>query len=88
MRHYSAYRKDKKPQINWKDIWKRNAEKTLGLLRNDYPGHYGISGLQEAVKLIKAAYQASVSLRYYSDIKFWDILTAVKQGGKWKSLAG
>ncbi len=45
---------DKKPKIKWQAIWKRNAEKTLGLVKNDYPGYYGIAGLQEMQKSIEA----------------------------------
>jgi hypothetical protein len=45
---------DKKHKINWQAIWKRNAEKTLGLVKNDYPGYYGIAGLQEMLKSIEA----------------------------------
>jgi len=45
---------DKKPKIKWQVIWKRNAEKTLGLIKNNYPGYYGIAGLQEMLKSIEA----------------------------------
>jgi len=46
---------DKKAKIDWKVIWKRNAEKTLGLIQDKYPGNYGISGLQEMANSINAA---------------------------------
>lgn len=46
---------DKKIKIDWKKIWKRNAEKTLGFIKNPYPAHYGISGIKEMIKGLKSA---------------------------------
>ncbi|MFQ6069828.1 MAG: C39 family peptidase [Candidatus Aminicenantales bacterium] len=40
-------------KINWKDIWKRNAQKTLGIIKNPYPAYYGLEGIKELIKDLK-----------------------------------
>lgn len=45
--------KGKNIQINWKDIWKRNAEKTFGTIKNTFPAYYGIEIINEMIKDIK-----------------------------------
>ena len=44
---------DKKIKIDWRKIWKRNAEKTLGVIKNPYPANYGIKGIKEMIKGLK-----------------------------------
>lgn len=42
--------KDKTININWKVIWKRNAEKTLGSIKNQFQTFFGIDGMNEIIK--------------------------------------
>jgi hypothetical protein len=44
---------DTKSAIDWKAVWKRNAEKTLGLVKSDYPAFYGIDGIKKIVEDVK-----------------------------------
>ncbi|MBU1014512.1 MAG: hypothetical protein KKG99_16055 [Bacteroidetes bacterium] len=53
--------KDKNININWKEIWKRNAEKTLGLIKNTYPAYYGIDGISKMIKDLKISINQDIS---------------------------
>lgn len=53
--------KDKKININWKRIWKRNAEKTLGSIKDKYQAFYGIDGMNEIIKDLNAISAKNIS---------------------------
>ncbi len=44
---------NRKMDIDWKKIWKRNSDKTLGLITNPFPSHYGIDGIDAMIKDLK-----------------------------------
>lgn len=44
---------DRKIDIDWKKIWKRNSKKTLGIIKNPFPANYGVDGIKEMVKDLK-----------------------------------
>ncbi len=44
---------DRKMDVDWKTLWKRNSEKTLGIMTNPFPSHYGIHGIDEMIKDLK-----------------------------------
>lgn len=46
---------EKKSDIDWKKIWKRSAEKTLGTEKNPYPAEYGFEGIHALLKDMKVA---------------------------------
>lgn len=46
--------KDKTINIKWKGIWKRNAEKTFGSIKNPFQAFYGIDGMNEIFKDLNA----------------------------------
>jgi len=43
----------KKPVVDWNSIWTRNAQKTLGIVKNKYPAQYGIEGIKATIEDIK-----------------------------------
>jgi len=51
---------DKKINIDWKEVWKRNAEKTLGRIKNPYPAIYGIDGIAEMTKDIENSIKQNI----------------------------
>jgi len=53
--------KDKRINVDWKQIWKRNAEKTLGIIENQFPGYYGINGINEIIKDLKININQDIS---------------------------
>lgn len=44
---------ERKIDIDWKKIWKRNSGKTLGIITNPFPSNYGINGIDEMIKDLK-----------------------------------
>lgn len=44
---------NRKIDIDWKKIWKRNSEKILGIIKNPFPANYGIDGIKEMIKDLK-----------------------------------
>ncbi len=45
---------EEKKEIDWKAVWKRSAEKTLGIEKNPYPAAYGIEGINILLEDLKA----------------------------------
>jgi len=39
--------------INWQEIWKRNAGKTMGTIKGQFPAFYGVDGINEVIKDIR-----------------------------------
>jgi len=52
---------DKKININWKEVWKRNAEKTLGIIKNPFQAYYGIDGITEIIQDINTSINQDIS---------------------------
>lgn len=44
---------EKETKIDWKQIWRRSAGKTLGTVKNPYPAKYGVEGIQALIEDMK-----------------------------------
>ena len=58
-------------KINWSKVWERNANKTLGIEKNQLPAQYGIAGIKGLIKELKDKQNLNTKQKYnYLTTKF------------------